>query len=161
MPAGMLLSAPTGDDVTSCISQIKALPYSDDPALFGLNPNASITLNRQEARNMLECILAMQPCLAATPVTAPPAPAKRPVSAVSRRPLSSRPQPPATAAAAVGHRTAATAEAVMLSHIDGMLKQLPLQLDRTDASVLHDPFAAMPGGGVNSLGMVLLQEMAR
>jgi hypothetical protein len=42
-----------------------------------------------------------------------------------------------------------------------MLTQLPAALRREDASVLHDPFAALPGGRVNSLGMVLLQEMDR
>jgi hypothetical protein len=50
---------------------------------------------------------------------------------------------------------------VLAERVAAMLAQLPAPLRREEASVLHDPFAALPSGRVNSLGMVLLQEMDR
>jgi hypothetical protein len=51
----------------------------------------------------------------------------------------------------------------MLASIQALLAQLPQQLDRQEASILHDPLALLPGGGgrMNPMGVVLLQEMAR
>jgi hypothetical protein len=52
----------------------------------------------------------------------------------------------------------------MLASIQQLLAQLPQQLDRQEASILHDPFVLLPGAGggrMNPLGVVLLQEMHR
>jgi hypothetical protein len=45
--------------------------------------------------------------------------------------------------------------------ITQLLRQLPAPLDRSQASILHDPFAGLPGGRMNPMGVVLLQEMER
>jgi hypothetical protein len=52
-------------------------------------------------------------------------------------------------------------EVQMAGLIDQLLAQLPVPLDRQEASILHDPFALLPCGRVNPMGVVLLQEMDR
>ncbi|WIA37814.1 hypothetical protein OEZ86_014676 [Tetradesmus obliquus] len=163
----LLLVSPSGDDVASCLSQIRALPLTDDdPRLFGLHPNASIACSRKEARRFMDDVLAMQPRITAESVgdgsssssssAAAGLSPRRPISAMASKSAAAA---PAAAAAVPGG--AASAEAVLAQRIAEMLEQLPGPLRREDSSVLHDPFAALPGGRVNSLGMVLLQEMDR
>lgn len=41
------------------------------------------------------------------------------------------------------------------------LAQLPQPLDRQEAYIVHDPFALLPCGRVNPMGVVLLQEKDR
>jgi hypothetical protein len=83
---------------------------------------------------------------------------RRPLSAVAAAKGAAAPPP---AAAGLQQGGAAPAEAVLAERIAEMLAHLPVVLRREDPSVLHDPFAALSGGRVNSLGMVLLQEMDR
>ncbi|KAF8058456.1 DNAH6 [Scenedesmus sp. PABB004] len=146
------LVAPLCDSVPSALAALAALPISDDdPRLFGLHPNASIALRRQEGRALVEEVLAMAPRLCdsgARAGAAPGGPAAEPGG-----------EPAAAAAAAAA--SAPSAEAVAAGRAAEMLAGLPAPLARRDASVLRDPFGALPGGRVNSLGVVLLQEMHR
>jgi hypothetical protein len=158
----LILASPNGDDIASCLSQIRALPLSDDdPRLFGLHPNASIACSRKEARRFMDDILAMQPRITAESVG--DSSNSSGIGMTPRRPLSAVAAKGAAPAAAAGVQQggAAPAEAVLAARIAEMLAQLPAVLRREDASVLHDPFAALPGGRVSSLGMVVLQEMDR
>jgi len=93
----------------------------------------------------------------------------QPVSAASAiaRATSSRPstataatagKPSTMAAAATGP---AASEVQVADQVKQLLLQLPKALDRAEASILHDPFAALPCGRMNPMGVVLLQEMAR
>lgn len=52
-------------------------------------------------------------------------------------------------------------EAEALALITGLISQLPRQLSKEEASILHDPFAVVLPGRINPLGVVLLQEMSR
>ncbi|WIA17601.1 hypothetical protein OEZ85_014416 [Tetradesmus obliquus] len=161
----LLLVSPSGDDVASCLSQIRALPLTDDdPRLFGLHPNASIACSRKEARRFMDDVLAMQPRITAESVGDGSSSSSAAAGLSPRRPISalaSKSAAAAPAAAAAVPGGAASAEAVLAQRIAEMLEQLPGPLRREDSSVLHDPFAALRGGRVNSLGMVLLQEMDR
>jgi hypothetical protein len=161
----LMLASPAGADINSCLSQIRALPLTDDdPRLFGLHPNASIACSRKEARRFMDDVLAMQPRLTAESVGDGSSSSSNNAASLQtpRRPLSAAAGTTQPAAAAAPLAAAAvSAEIVLAERVAEMLGQLPAPLRREDASVLHDPFAALPGGRVNSLGMVLLQEMDR
>lgn len=166
VPSGdLVLSAPIGDDMNSCLSHIRALPLSDDnPRLFGLHPEANIACNRKEGRRLLEDVLAMQPRVTAISLDSSGSSSNSSSGSTRSNPL--RPTTAAVTAAAGSVEPAGGCfnpkpEAAIASCISEMLAHLPGQLRREDASVLRDPFAALPGGRLNALGMVLLQEMDR
>ena len=52
-------------------------------------------------------------------------------------------------------------EEVLAAKINEMRTALPAPLRRDAASALHSPFAPLPNGGVNSLGVVLGHEIER
>jgi len=57
--------APPGEsDLSACISHISSLPRQEAPEVFGLHSNAAIAFNLQEARRVLDAVLAIQPRLA-------------------------------------------------------------------------------------------------
>ena len=141
---------------------LRALPASDDPRAFGLHPHASIALNRQEGRRILDAVMSLQPRVAeaATAVASVPTAA----GGQQQQSHASGLGPAAGVAAAAGGGAAAkqfAEEGALAAQVDEMLRGLPAPLDRARASALRDPFAPLPGGGVNALATVLTQEMGR
>lgn len=147
-------SMPASDDVLSCLQHIHTLQLPNDPVLFGLHPNAAIACNKQEGRRLLEDVLSMQPVSAASAVAR--ATTSRPSTATAAATATGKPS--TMAAAATGP---ASSEVQVADQVKQLLLQLPQVLDRAEASILHDPFAALPCGRMNPMGVVLLQEMAR
>lgn len=157
---------PPDGDLDSMEAYLRSLPQSDDPRLFGLHPNASVALNKQEGRRILDAVLSLQPRVAASAaggaaaVAAAPAPAAGQPHAAAAKALAAAAVPAPPAAADVAGRPVSE-EGLLAARLDEMLRGLPAPLDRARASALHDPFAPLPGGGVNALGTVLGHEIGR
>jgi hypothetical protein len=149
-----VLTAPTSSDSIGCLQHLHSLQLPDDPVLFGLHPNAAIACNKQEGRLLLDDVASMQRCstaAAARPaVTATPA-----VEAAA----GATAEPPAAEAAAAA--PLAQLEVHMNGVVKQLLAQLPQQLDRDEASILHNPFAVLECGRMSPMGVVLQQEMDR
>lgn len=138
------LPLPPDGDGAAFEAALRALPPAADadPRAFGLHPSAALALNAREGRRLLDAVLSLQPRRLAVSTAAAPA-----ATATDK------------AAAAVGGGGAA--EGALLARVDEIAQGLPKQLSASAASVLRDPFGALPGGGVDSLGTVLRQEIAR
>lgn len=149
----LVLAAPEGDDAVGCLQHLHSLQLPDDPQLFGLHPNTSIAVHKQEGRRLMRDVASMQRGGSSISTAAAPAAG----AAGSSTDI--------TAAAAVAPVAAAPVvvplEIQMAGVIDQLLVQLPQPLDRQEASILHNPFALLPCGRVNPMGVVLLQEMDR
>lgn len=171
------LVPPQSDDMATCLSHIAALQITDEPSLFGLNPNADITLQQQQARQLVEDVLLMQPRVVAAGIAAVPAAAQSqaaafgPVAGSSRNSSSaSNDGLPAAAAAAV---PAAYHAATMAAGIAELLSQVPEPLTKVDVVQAQHPVASQCWGaahgmpavagmvGLDSMGLMLLQEMTR
>eukprot|EP00879_Flechtneria_rotunda_P015623 GHRR01016340.1.p1 GENE.GHRR01016340.1~~GHRR01016340.1.p1 ORF type:complete len:436 (+),score=144.24 GHRR01016340.1:789-2096(+) len=195
---GSISLGSAGDDVSSCLQQIQALPLADGPTAVGLHSNASIALNTKEARNLMSDILAMQPHVApvakstdntvaatvqsaagaadtsngnyvASSISSPVADRRTPQELATARTAATTAAarqttleaPSAASAATVAATAARSSDGDMAGRVAEMLTVLPKPMDRAYASILHDPLAPLPGGKLNPLGIVLLQEMGR
>jgi dynein heavy chain len=122
---------PSGGDHASTLAAVLALPHQDDPAVFGLHANADIAFNLQQSRALLGTALAVQP---------------------------------ATGGGGGGGASGLPARSFEEQVEDiaaDIQSRLPESLDLEKASVAFNPFAPLPSGHDNSLGIVLAQEAAR
>lgn len=151
------LTAPAGHDVADCLQHIQCLQLTDDPALFGLHANAATASNVHEGKRLLADVLSMQCSKTAGPFVS--------VTCAGASATAELPQQQAVGAAdgtAVMPPPAMAFEVQMAGVISQLVAQLPQRLDTADASILHNPLAALPGGGrMHPLGVVLLQEVDR
>eukprot|EP00761_Pharyngomonas_kirbyi_P008673 gb/GECH01008685.1/.p1 GENE.gb/GECH01008685.1/~~gb/GECH01008685.1/.p1 ORF type:complete len:4033 (+),score=845.30 gb/GECH01008685.1/:1-12099(+) len=56
-----IYKAPDGDTLHAVRDYISSLPYNDDPEVFGMHENASITFQSQETKRLMSTILSIQP----------------------------------------------------------------------------------------------------
>jgi hypothetical protein len=170
------LVPPESDDLAKCLSHIAALHIPDEPGLFGLNPNADISLQQQQARQLLDDVLLMQPRAAAAAIMALPAAAEsqaaKAATADSSRGSSSASndgmQAAGAAAAAAAYQgvTMGAGIAELLSQVPGPLaKTVVLQVQQPAARQISgragNPLAVAGTFGLESLSLVLLQERNR
>jgi len=174
------LVPPHGDDLPVCLSHIAALPIKDEPGLFGLNSNADITLQQQQARQLLDDVLLMQPRAAAATIMTLPAEAATAgtlagAQAGSRSSSSSSSSSSdsndnmhkaATAAAAYHGATMAANIAELLAQVPEPLAQTAVPqsqqpVDRGSWAGGCGPSAVVGTFGLESLALVLLQERNR
>jgi hypothetical protein len=148
-----VLTAPSSSDTIGCLQHLHSLQLPNDPILFGLHPNAAAACNKEEGRRLLEDVAAMQRCSAAA--AAGPAVTATPAAETAAGATAGT---PAAAAAAL---VVLPLEVQMSGVIKQLLAQLPQQLDRAEASILHNPFAVLPCGRVSPMGVVLQQEIDR
>jgi hypothetical protein len=148
--AGIVLGSPQGSDVAACLAHIQALPLEEGPSLFGLHASAAIACSQREGRLLLEAVVSMQPSVAASPLVMLPA------AAGSSSALSD-----AAGSSEGGLHAPALFELRMGQLVQQLVAELPLELDRAQASILHSPFGVLPCGRMDPLGVVLLQEIAR
>jgi len=140
-PAGVYGLPADGKDVLHFDSHIRNWPAADDLQLFGLHSNAGLALQQQEARQLLESVLCVQP---------------REVSVEGSTSSSSG------SSSSGGSSSLDTGQQqLLMGLVPELLKQLPPQLQLKEASILHNPFAPLPSGQINSLGTVLRHEIDR
>lgn len=177
--AYVTLTAPSSSDTVGCLQELQSLQLPSDPLLFGLHPVAAIASNKAEGRRLLEEVLSMERCstAAAAILSAGTAGSEAPAAAGAAEPATVQTPLEAGLLSAAAVRAAAVAptpapvgavvaavvplEVQMAGVIAQLLRQMPATLERSQASILHDPFAALPGGRMNPMGVVLLQEMER
>lgn len=174
LPAGayVTLTAPSSSDAVGCLQELHTLQLPNNPLLFGLHPVAAIASNKAEGRRLLEEVVSMERCSTATAAILSAGAAGSAASAAEAEPATEAPHEAGGAAvrgAAAAPAAAPVAAVVavvpleeqMTGIIAQLLRQLPALLERSGASILHDPFAALTGGRMNPMGVVLLQEMER
>jgi hypothetical protein len=133
-----------GKDVLHFDSHIRNWPAADDLQLFGLHSNAGLALQQQEARQLLESVLCVQP---------------HDVSVEGSTPSSAG---GSSSSSGSGSSSLDTGQQqLLMGLVPELLKQLPPQLQLKEASILHNPFAPLPSGQINSLGTVLRHEIDR
>jgi len=154
-PKTECLPFPSNGDLAAFESHLQQLPTTDDPRMFGLHPNASVALNKQEARRIIDAILSLQPRVVA--VAAAPASG----GGGGGSPGQASGGPPQQQQQQQQQQQGAADEGALAARVDEMLHLLRAQLSFAAASVLRDPFAALPNGAVSSLGTVLRQEVCR
>jgi hypothetical protein len=146
----LLAAVRNSSSVAQCLAQVQAMDVDEGPATFGLHPNAAIASAQQEGQLLLRAVLTMQPS------AVPGGDALAGSSMAGGRHRRS-----AAGAESLPQHDVLPMEQRVAGLLQQLLDQLPPQLDRAQASALHDPFARLPCGRRSPLGVVLRQEMDR
>ena len=165
------LAVPADGDAAALETALRALPpgADADPRPLGLHPNAAIAVNVAEGRRGLDAVAALPPTW--LPAAGNGAGADAGTSGVDAAGgggtllRQARGVPSATVKGASQNSSGGTGggdddgQAALEARIAAVLAALPVSLSPSEASALRDPFAPLPGGGVDTLGALLRQEV--